>query len=304
MYIESKTINGRKYYYLVKDIRLGKQKKKFRTYLGKGDKSQKELASIKQEKADILLNKIHAYIKTKDYFYSLLSVETIKKLDQIKQDYKTQLARLYNKDDYYEWFITKFTYNSNAIEGSTLTEKETGLILFDGIVPKGKSLREIHESESHKKAFDFVLEYKKDIDLAFILELNKIILSNILPNDAGKIRKLQVYIRGANFVPPPAKEVRRRLNALLKWYDKNKRKYHPVIVASYVHTEFEEIHPFIDGNGRVGRLLLNFILMKKRLPPIDIKASRRLDYYESLDKAHQGNLRDFVKLVVNYLFEK
>ncbi len=302
MYIETKEINGKKYYYLAKELRQGKRKIKFRTYLGKGDKSEKEISKLRPEKEKILLKKIDAYLNTKNPFFSLLSSEIKDKLAKVKKGYKDRLQRIYKRDDYYEWFITKFTYNSNAIEGSTLTEAETGHILFDQLVPEGRSLREIHEAENHKRAFDFLLEYPGDIDLDLMLKLNGFVLANINAN-AGKIREVQVYVRGASFMPPPAKVVSSGLRELIKWYDSNKKKYHPVILASYIHTEFEEIHPFVDGNGRAGRLLLNFILMKNGYPPIDIKNSLKAEYYESLDLAHKGDIRNFVDLVVKYLLE-
>ncbi len=300
-YLESKTIKGKKYHYLVKELRIGKRKKKFRTYIGKGDKTKKELNKIAKEKEYVLCDKIDAYLRSKDFFFTLLTKETISKLEDIRKDYKDLIKRLRNKDDFYEWFITKFTYDSNAIEGSTLSETEVGLLLFEDIAPEGKSLREIHEAENHKAAFDYLLEYTKELDLNFILKLHDLLMHNILRENSGVLRKVQVYVRGAKFMPPPALEVRKRLAELLRWYYKNKNKYHPIILASYFHTEFEEIHPFIDGNGRVGRLLLNFILVKSKFPPIDIKNSKKKEYYDALELAHDGNIRAFVKLVVKYL---
>ncbi len=302
-YIETREINKKKYYYLVKEIRLGKKKKKFRTYLGKGEKTKKELKTLKEKKEKILDKKASTFLISKDYFYSLISPDTEEKLKKIKENYQSNLNKLLKKDDYYEWFITKFTYDTNAIEGSTLSEIETGAILFEGMVPKSRSLREVHEAENHKNSFDYMLSYKEDIRTTFILKLHELLMHNIMPENAGKIRGVQVYVRGAKFMPPPPQEVDERLTKLLSWYKKNKNKYHPVIVAAYFHTEFEEIHPFVDGNGRIGRLLMNFILINKQFPPVNIKNTQKIEYYETLEKAHQGDLRGFVDLLTNYLLQ-
>jgi len=169
--------------------------------------------------------------------------------------------------------------------------------------------------ENFKVIVDGVFAYPLDekwvyreIDKKFICELQSLIVENTLKkeieNQIGVYRTLQVYIRGANFIPPKPNDVKKEMNALIKWHKKNKEKLHPVLVASYFHCAFESIHPFADGNGRTGRLLINFILHKAGFPMINIPIKRRLDYYEALETARNGNLRDFIKIIISLMSTK
>ncbi len=224
-------------------------------------------------------------------------------LNNIKNKYTKEIKiNFHNK---YETFLSQFTYNTNAIEGSTLTLQETSLILFENITPKGKSLREINEVLNHKKAFDYILDWKKDIDKKLICKIQGIIVENTLKdelkNQIGRYRDIQVYIRGAEFVPPKPNNSKRDMARLLRWYNLHKNKTHPLIVAAYFHAAFESIHPFVDGNGRTGRLLLNFILHKKGFPMINILNKDKLYYYNCLDNARNGNIRKFVKFLFDLI---
>ena len=205
--------------------------------------------------------------------------------------------------NYYETFVTEFTYDTNAIEGSTVTLQETAMILFEHIVPEGKSIREINEVQNHKDAFDYMLNYKGDLNKTFVLKLHKLLLHNILWKYAGVFRDVQVYVSGADFTPARPQDIEKEFKKLTLRYRSNKKKYHPVLVAAYMHHVFESIHPFRDGNGRVGRLMLNFILRKNGFPMINIKYKNRSKYYESLDKANKGNLKPLIDLIIEYLTE-
>jgi len=293
-YIEIKEKNGKKYYYKVKSIRKGKKIDKKRIYLGV-DLSSKEL-SKKEKEAD----------KELSVFENILSKEEIKILNKIKEKFvKEPKITLENR---YEAFSALFTYNSTAIEGNTLTLQETTRLLFQNIVPSGKSLREINETINHKKAFDYILDYKEDITKEFILELHRLVVANTLKpelnSQIGRYRNVQVFIIGVLWFPPKPVEVHQKMASLLTWYTKNKKKLHPLILASYFHTEFEKIHPFVDGNERVGRLLMNFILHKKKYPMINIPNAIKYKYYEALEKAQtKNNLKPFVKFMIDLLKE-
>jgi len=133
------------------------------------------------------------------------------------------------------------------------------------------------------------------------LTLHNLVVKDTLREDLvsqiGKYRTVQVYV--GNSIPPKPHEVPEKITNLLKWYSNNKNKLHPLIVASYVHTEFERIHPFVDGNGRVGRLLINFILYKNKYPMINIPNSRKFKYYQVLQHTHRvGDLQPFVKFLI------
>jgi len=290
VYTEAKEKNMKKYYYRVKSVKKDKRTGKERVYLGvnltKGDLVKKE------KEADIKLN----------VFEAILTKREIGFLDRIKRDFSKE-----PKDNYenrYETFCSLFTHDSTGIEGNTLTLSETSHLLFQGVVPKARSLREINEIINHKKAFDYILNYKGDIATEFILYLHYLVVMNTLREDlisqAGKYRKVQVFI--GRSIPPKASEVPNKMASLLRWYSVNKKKLHPLILASYFHTEFEKIHPFVDGNGRTGRLLMNFILNKNNYPMINIPKERRFEYYEFLQEAqYKGNLRAFVLFLIGIL---
>lgn len=197
-----------------------------------------------------------------------------------------------------------FTYDSTGIEGNTLTFSETSHLLFEGIVPSTKSLREVHEILNHKKAFDYVLNYKEDLTKEFILNLHQLVVANTLREDlvsqSGKYRTVQVFV--GRSIPPQPHEVPNKMASLLRWYSVNKKKLHPLVLASYFHTEFEKVHPFVDGNGRVGRLLMNFILHKNKYLMVNIPKKGKFKYYEVLQNAqYKNNLRGFVRLLIRIL---
>jgi len=290
-YTEIKEKNGRRYYYRVISIRKKGRVSKKRIYLGAN--LTKTQISKKESEAD----------KELMYLSNLLKQEEVKELEKIKESYKKQPKE--NFENRYEVFTSDFTYNSTAIEGNTLTLQETAQLLFEGITPR-KSIREINEVLNHKNAFDFILNYKGDVNKEFMCELHKIVVKDTLKDELkpqiGCFRNLQVYIRGTSWLPPKPKEVPKEIKSLLFWYSKNKNKLHPLVVSAYFHAGFETIHPFVDGNGRTGRLLMNFILHKNKLPMINIPNSIKHKYYEALKSAQvKGELKPLVKLLLDIL---
>ncbi len=281
---------GSKYYYRVKNFRDGKRVRKERVYLGVN--LEKEILKKREIEADGELN----------IFNAILSKEDENILEKIKRDFSKEPKE--NYENRYESFCSLFAYDSTGIEGNTMTLEETSFLLFEGIVPKEKSLREIYEVLNHKKAFDYILNYKGDITKEFILKLHELVVLNTLRQDLmsqiGKYRKVQVFI--GRSIPPKPQDVPDKMAGLLRWYSSNKKSLHPLVLASHFHAEFEKIHPFVDGNGRVGRLLMNFIMHKSHLPMINIPKKRRFEYYEVLhDAQYKNNLKPFVKFLINIL---
>lgn len=301
-YVESKLLGRSKYFYLVANIREGEGWRKFRVYIGK-NLSKQETEKNKKTFLPRLKRKIEEHLKKTDVLKSIISENDLKALEKIQRKYKRLLEQSPAvREKYYEWFVTTFTYNSNAIEGSTITLQETSMILFDKITPPNRTLREVREVENHKKAFDYILAYKGDINKAFVQKLHKILTDEILSREeSGKFRKVRAFVRGAEEIPPKPEKVEGQFRIQMKWYRRNKKKYHPVIVASYFHTAFEGIHPFVDFNGRTGRLLLNFILLKNNLPAIDIRNKEKGKYYDAIKHGLKGDLRPFTELVTKYI---
>ncbi|MEK6858585.1 MAG: Fic family protein [Nanoarchaeota archaeon] len=292
VFTETKQKGGKKYYYRVKSVRKGNKITRERKYLGV-NLTEKELKE-QENKADQELE-VLSHLLTKE---ELDFLETAKK-SRLKQPQE-------NWENRYEAFVSKFTYDSNAIEGNTLTLQETSQLLFDKVVPVSKSLREVNEALNHKEAFDYMLHYKGDITKKFILGLHKKVVKETLKpelvSQIGKYRTVRVYIRGVEWTPIKPSEVPNEMKSLLAWYSRAKKKLHPLVVAAYFHVGFETVHPFVDGNGRVGRLLMNYILHKNKYPMINIPNAIKARYYSALHSAQvKGDMRPFVELLIDIL---
>jgi len=183
----------------------------------------------------------------------------------------------------YEDFVTEYTYNSNAIEGNTLTLRETALVLR-GLTIDKKPLKEHLEATQHRDAFYYVLGLVKGtprkLDEATIKQIHSIVL-NDRPEDRGVYRKMPVRIMGASHIPPNWAKIPTLMHELIEWY--NSEKPTRTRIAEF-HARFEQIHPFIDGNGRTGRLIANLEIMKLGFEPVDIKFANRKEYYDALNE--------------------
>lgn len=300
-YVVKKKINEENYFYLVHSVKISGKVKKFQIYLGRKKPNSENLEKYSR----ILKKRADEYMTRKDPLLRIISKPDIKIIEKAKVWYASRLRQSpAAKENYYEWFITTYTYNTNAIEGSSLSKRETAMVLFEGISPPNRPMRDVLAAENHKKAYDWMLKYNGDINKKFILELHEILTTSILnKKESGLLRKVQVYIRGSDDIPPKPENVNQKIKELIRWYNTGKRKYNPVAVASYFHVNFEKIHPFVDFNGRTGRLLLNFILMKYNIPPIDIRNKDRMKYYKAIKSGIHGNINPFVKLSIKYLEE-
>jgi len=227
-----------------------------------------------------------------DYFYEIDKKK--KQLDDMRPISPVTLESLR------ENYMLEWTYNSNAIEGNTLTLIETKIVL-EGITIGGKTMREHLETINHKDAIVFLEELVKEesnLSEFDIKNIHNLVLKGIDSDNAGRYRTQNVIISGATHKPPVSILVPEQMEQLILRYNEWCEKYHPIIVAALLHGEFVKIHPFIDGNGRTSRLLMNFEAIKNGYPPIIIKNEVRLNYYAALDKAHTtGDYTDFVKLV-------
>ena len=200
-----------------------------------------------------------------------------------------------------EEFLTEYTYNSNAIEGNTLTLRETDMVLR-GLTIDKKSLKEHLEVIGHKEAFDYVkrlVSENAEISEKLIKDIHYLVLAD-KKDDRGVYRRIPVRIMGAAHEPVQPYLIIPKMEELLEEYKNSKEDI--VTKLARFHIEFEDIHPFIDGNGRTGRLLINLELMKAGYPPIDIKFSDRLKYYEAFDEYHiKHNISAMADMFARYL---
>ncbi len=277
MYIEKrKTKLGIKYY-LSHSFRYFGKVKKITVYLGK-DLTKKELEKIKFEAEDKIKNKISKFQKANDPFYT-----EVKFNKNSLKDIEIPVKIFHLSESEWDKFARLFTYHTNAIEGSTLSKEEVDKVL------KGKKIiadkNDIWEAIGLRKAIEWVRKEKPDVSVKTIKKLHKITFQKS-KSFSGKLRKVDVVImdgygqivhRGIEW-----KNVNKKLQELTEWYNKNRNEYHPIVLTAIFHNRFEEIHPFQDGNGRVGRLLLNLILIKNKFPPINIDFEKRSQYYKAL----------------------
>lgn len=278
VFIRKKKINGKEYHYLVKSQR---NKKNIERYVGLNPPTKEDIRLFSEE-----YSTIKTYLQKKEKIISKINTVYKKKLSKGSKD---EIKKI---EDY---IITSFTYNTSRIEGSTFTLKDTDFLLNHGIVPGDKTIRDVKEIENHRKAFLFSKEYKKDIDKNLILELHRI-LKNDVTEDAGKFRNAGVRV--GDMVVLNHKLIDTEIKNLLSWYNKNKKNLHPIELVSQFHCTFERIHPFFDGNGRVGRLLINHTLSRLGYPPIIIQNINKRRYYNALIRGQNGNYLFFIKFLV------
>lgn len=201
-----------------------------------------------------------------------------------------------------EQFEIEMTYNSNAIEGNSLTLRETFLVLNEGITIKGKPLKDHIEATNHKEALDFLYdlvghEKKMSISGHLIKTLHRLVTQNIEKEWVGRYRNSPVRITGSPHLPPDALDVPHLMDNLVRWAGKQQNKLHPVELAAILQHKFVHIHPFFDGNGRTARLLMNVLLLQKGYPLAIILKNDRKRYYRVLQDADKGNYKSLVEFV-------
>lgn len=266
--IRKKTVGKQTYYYLEQSFREKGRVEKKEKYLGK--ELSKNIDELKRE----FISEIY---REKWFCF----------FDRIKEEYTAQEKTLPSSvlERELENFAIKFTYDTNRIEGSTLTFRETSLLLEKGITPDAKPLRDVKEAEAHRKAFYEMLDYIKELSLDTVLYFHKKLFEDTKKDIAGKLRRHQVTIAGSKFIPSFPAEVYPLLMDFFRRYRKNKDKMHPVEQAALVHLKLVTIHPFADGNGRISRLMMNFVLKKHGFPMLNIPYEKRAGYYSSLERA-------------------
>lgn len=198
----------------------------------------------------------------------------------------------------------EWTYNSNSIEGNTLSLRETQMVLQEGITVKGKSLREHFETHNHDKAIDYLFSIVNDdyvLRSIDILSIHGLVLRSIEDEFAGRLRNGGVRITGANFVPPNANKVSDLLDELIEFINTNPLGLNDIELASVFHHKLVWIHPFFDGNGRTVRLAMNLLLMRCGFPPAIILKNDRKKYYEALNQANGGNYQKITLLMCQAL---
>jgi Fic family protein len=266
--VKKKVVHGRSYYYLEHSYRKEGKVYKLTKYLG-----TTLPPSLDEEKGLFLTSHYQ------EVWYPLF--EGIKKkyaADKAKQPREIAKKEL-------DRFTTMFTYTTNRIEGSTLTLRETEELLEQGLSPQHRPLADVKETEAHKEVFNSMLTYDHELRFSTVLHWHKMLFSQTKASDAGLVRTYQVGISGSKYQPPLPIELDFLLQQFFRWYHQNKRTIHPVHLAALVHLRFVSVHPFGDGNGRVSRLLMNYVLHKYGYPMLIIEYKQRGSYYTALERS-------------------
>ncbi len=300
MHLEIRKAGRTKKYYLAHSYRKGSKVRKIRVYLG-ANLTRVNLEERKKAAEVRIKEQADARRRISDPFETVLSGKELKELKALEAKAHIKIAHL--TDDEWQRFTEAFTYDTNAIEGSSLESKEVGEILEKDKWPD-KPKEDISETYGVAKAVDFIRKTKEHLSVKLVLKLHKVVFENSKPF-AGKLRAKGVEVvimdhnRNVIHRGAPSSEVRGLLLELARWYSKNRKKYPPLVLAAVVHNQFENIHPFQDGNGRVGRLLLNNILLKHKMPPLNIELKNRHEYYSALQAyENEHNLRPTIELML------
>ncbi|SHG25047.1 Fic family protein [Flavobacterium defluvii] len=254
------------------------------------------LKALKVAEDEIKYNKTVSNLKLSTSLEKIL-----KEIDLLKE--KLDSYRQFDSFKIKQALELEYTFESNRIEGNTMTLRETDMVINEGLTISGKSMREHLEAINHQEAIGFIkdlMNKNNSLNERDLLSIHNLILRGIIPEDAGRYRKVQVMIQGSSHMPPQPLLVPQEMEEYFNWYEINKNKLHPVILAAEMHERLVTIHPFIDGNGRTSRLIMNLILMQKGYLIANIKGDyeNRMRYYQSLEAAQtKKDKEDFLLFI-------
>jgi len=307
-YIYKKNIHGKPYYYLRISQRVkGKIAVKDIAYLGndasKIDGKLKTLPSLYKKDIRNAYRNIKKFIQEEHYLKKVeklklkenpyLNKKVLEEIEAIKLHFNSQFLKKdkTTQDEAYKNFLIDFAFNTTSLEGNTITLPEANKLLKENLTPKNRTLREIYDMQNTGKVFFEILNLKNKIDHDFIIHVHDKLMENI--DDRKGYRTHDIRIFKSHFEATPFPYIKSDLSVLLKWYKKFENKIHPLALASIFHQKFEKIHPFSDGNGRAGRIILCCMLIKKRYPPLIIKKSNRGKYLDKMSIGDKADLNNF-----------
>ena len=318
VYVYKKTIGEKSYYYLRASQRKGtKVIVKDIAYLGSTiEEAKKALENLPKYSSEIrkAYKTINNFLESNRYLRKIrlaklkrdkfIDYEKLLELEACKLHFNTDFKKNneISKQEILKNFIIEFAHNTTSIEGNTISLNEARNLLQDGLTPKNKTLREIYDLQNTEKVFFNLINSKEGISHELVQNIHSELMKNI--DTRSGYRTTDVRVLRANFEATPAPYVKADMDLLLKWLDDYKNKLHPLIFASIFHHKFEKIHPFMDGNGRTGRMLLNYILFRNDYPFLIILNKERKEYLDALRKADKLNLNEVdeaYKELINFI---
>ncbi len=313
VYIHVKRIGDKKYYTLRISVRKGnKIITKDLKNLG-SDLSNIKIESLEKEYGKEIRKSYDTIKKFLDQNYYLEKAEKLKikknpffnknqleEIEAIRIHYQNKFLKVdkLTREESFENFLINFAVNSTAIEGNTITLQEAHRLIKEKIIPKNRTLREVYDLTNTKKTFNFLINENPKITLDLIEKIHDLLLENI---DKRKgFRNHEIKIAGQPFKPSPARYLRADMKLLLGWYNDNRKKIHPLALATLFHHKFEKIHPFSDGNGRTGRMISNYMLIENNYPPFVISRRFRKEYLDTMNKADNATKKSLISTDMKY----
>jgi fido (protein-threonine AMPylation protein) len=309
--VEINYSHGRPSYYLVKDVKVRGKKRKTRKYIGHVPPSAKDINKYRKEYAfemEIRAAEKKAELSCSFYTSKCLSFNQIKDIETIRFVYKTftDLLTTSEIERYERNFEVTYIQGTTSIEGNTLSIKQAWDLLVNGQSPVGKSLREINEVQNFKKVKEYRDKYRGKVSVDFVRNLHSLIMNNIDYASAGTFRRTDdIGIIGCDLAITPAMEIEGEILRIInEYYEKLERNVHPFEASVLFHYQFEMLHPFTDGNGRVGREILNYMLKKSGYPKLLFLGSNRGKYLDSLKMGNEGKYSEMIQMFFDLIYEQ
>lgn len=320
VYVYKKTKGKKEYYYLRASKRIGAKKvEKDIAYLGdSAETARKKLPEVARNKQEIKKSyrKINNFLEN-EYYRNKVKRLKLKEdeylgghlidIEACRMHYLKEFDKLdkETKREVFENFSVEFAYNTTSLEGNTITLKEAKKFFEDGRTPANRKLREIYDLENTRETLFWLMGGKKILTHKLITDIHKKLMDRVDKRLGYRTKDIKVF--KSHFDASPGIYVKTDMELLLKWYNENKKKLHPFVLACIFHHKFEKIHPFYDGNGRTGRMLMNYILMGTGYPPSVIYKKTREDYLDALGSADKVNLTKVdirYKTLVQYIADE
>lgn len=319
-YIYQKRVGAHTYYYLrVSERRGNKIIKKDVAYLGKNlTEVRAKLNELPQKTVRDAYKTITRFLESNTYLEKAkklklrhseyIEKETLEEVEGCRLHWQQAFQKHDSKtrQEYLKGFIIEFAFNTTSIEGNTITLKETERLLTEQLTPKNKTLREIYDIQNTERVFSSILEEPEQLSQETIINIHKELMMNI--DSRTGYRTGDVRIMRSRFKSTPHPYIKADMDLLLKWYMEKRGRMHPLALAGIFHHKFEKIHPFFDGNGRTGRMVLNAMLLSEGYPPMIIQKKTRARYLDALGNADAAELTktdpEKYKPLIKYLAEE
>lgn len=279
------------YYYLVKNVRVSPTKvRKLRIFLGRTVPKRDEMKKYFLRLEKMSLEMLEA---------RWLPRELVERVDDLSASitvFRKTPSNMISKD-----FLVRYTYNTNAIEGNMLTLRQTALVVSDRIAPQGARTEDVVEALNAVDAWNYVKSYKGRLNKKFVCKVQYEVTKNTSSRINGDYRDSEVRIVGSDHIPPRTKEVPGLMEKLFDSFYAERKELHPIELATILHNGLVSIHPFTEGNGRTARLLMNWVLLKNKFPPVIVEVSNKEAYYNAIEAADRGDQKQFATFVADQL---